>query len=503
MKSYQLFYRVLLLSLIFTSQLIAQTADRNHIEEVITKADIEFNIQFLAADEFLGRDTGTQELKIAARYIATWFERYGVEKAPGHDSYFQNIPFERLTAPTQATITIGDSVYTHRRNFLAMNRARGEITAPFVILPHATQEELEGHDVTGKIVISDAGLPGQSSPQQYFGSMQNKRAWAEEAGAVAVIELLPNLQIPWDFLVNFLGGDRLALDEGNDDDSGSIPHIWMNATQQNVKEVFESLAGSHADIQLLGEAAQKLFSYNVIGVIEGTDPELKEEYILLSAHYDHTGVVSGHPEPITSEYIFNGARDNAVGTVGVMSAAKYLAQNPPKRSVLLAAWTAEEIGLLGSRYFSDHPLVPLEQIVYNLNIDGAGYNDTTKVTVIGLGRTDADPEMIAAAEAFGLEAIPDPVPEQNLFDRSDNVNFARNGIPAPTYSMGLTAFDEEIGQYYHQTADTYDTINFNYVTGYIRSFIMAAQSIANRDTAPFWLPGDVYEEAGKRLYNKD
>jgi len=229
---------------------------------------------------------------------------------------------------------------------------------------------------------------------------------------------------------------------------------------------------------------------------------LKDEYLLLSAHYDHIGVVGGHPEPITSEYIFNGARDNAVGTAGVLAAGKYLSQNPPKRSVILAAWTAEEIGLLGSNYFAENPMIPLEQIVYNLNIDGAGYNDTTKVTVIGLGRTEADPEMKAAAGSFGLEAIPDPVPEQNLFDRSDNVSFARKGIPAPTYSMGLTAFDEEINYYYHQVTDEPHTLNYDYVTAYIRSFVLAAQKIANRDEAPFWLPGDVYEEAGVELYNR-
>jgi Zn-dependent M28 family amino/carboxypeptidase len=214
------------------------------------------------------------------------------------------------------------------------------------------------------------------------------------------------------------------------------------------------------------------------------------------------GVASDHPDPISSEYIYNGARDNAVGTTGVIEAAKYFSQNPPRRSVLLAAWTAEERGLLGSGYFAENPMVPLNQIIYNLNIDGAGYNDTTKVTVIGLGRTEADDDMASAAAAFGLEAIPDPVPEQNLFNRSDNVHFARAGIPAPTYSMGLTAFDDEINYYYHQTTDEPHTLNYEYVTAYIRSFVLAAQNIADRDEAPFWLPGDEYKEAGKELYNR-
>ena len=221
---------------------------------------------------------------------------------------------------------------------------------------------------------------------------------------------------------------------------------------------------------------------------------------MLSAHYDHVGVRPGEE---SGDFIYNGARDNAVGTAGIMAAAAWFSEHPPKRSVIFAAWTAEEKGLLGSRYYADNPAIPLEQTVYNLNIDGAGYNDTTKVTVIGLGRTEADPQLTAAAEAFGLEAIPDPVPEQNLFDRSDNVNFATRGIPSPTYSMGLTAFDEEINYYYHRVTDEAETLDFDYVTAYIRSFVYAAHLIGNADKAPFWLPGDKYEPAGVELYSKE
>ena len=493
---------LILLSLIFSTPILSQSADADHIKEAVSQADVEFNIYFLAADEFLGRDTGTQELKIASRYIATWFQTHGIVTAPGYDSYFQNVPFHRLRAPERGAVAFGDSTFTLNRDFVALNSERGSFNAPFIVLEYGSREELSEQNVEGKIVITATGLQGQTSPQQFFYSAGQKREWAKEAGAVALIELFSTRQLPWQFLVNFLGGDRVALYEGGDDEEGSIPHLWMNATQADIKGFLTESDAESANFELIGEEPEKFYSRNVIGIIEGTDPELKDEYLLLSAHYDHIGVVGGHPEPITSEYIFNGARDNAVGTAGVLAAGKYLSQNPPKRSVILAAWTAEEIGLLGSNYFAENPMIPLEQIVYNLNIDGAGYNDTTKVTVIGLGRTEADPEMKAAAGSFGLEAIPDPVPEQNLFDRSDNVNFARQGIPAPTYSMGLTAFDDEINYYYHQVTDEPHTINYDYVTAYIRSFVLAAQKIANRDEAPFWLPGDVYEEAGVELYNR-
>jgi len=213
--------------------------------------------------------------------------------------------------------------------------------------------------------------------------------------------------------------------------------------------------------------------------------------------------VGVRPGEEIGDFIYNGARDNAVGTAGIMAAAAFFAENPPKRSIIFAAWTAEEKGLLGSRYYAEKPAISLGQTVYNLNIDGAGYNDTTKVTIIGLGRTEADSELTAAAEAFGLEAIPDPVPEQNLFDRSDNVNFASRGIPSPTYSMGLTAFDEEINYYYHRVTDEAETLDFDYVTSYIRSFVYAAHLIGNAEEAPFWLPGDKYEPAGIELYGRE
>lgn len=493
----------LFLGLLTAQSIVAQSSLIDQINREVSQNDIEFNIYFLASDEFLGRDTGTQELDIASRYIATWFQIHGIDKVDGVDSYFQHVPLERFKGPDEITFDVSGTTYVKNSDLLSINDYRGEIEGPTIFLEYATEEELSENSVEGKIVIAKAGLPGQLSPQQLFGSTRNKSQWVEAAGAIGLIEIYATPQLPWQFLVNFLSGDRMDLAD-LEGDSGEIqsgmPHLWINGNRENVASHLSEHSGSQAVITVTGPGNQQISSRNVIGVLEGTDPDLKNEYILLGAHYDHVGVVANHPEPITSEYIFNGARDNAVGTAGILAAAKFLAENRPKRSVIFAAWTAEEQGLLGSRYFADNPMIPLEQIVYNLNIDGAGYNDTTKVTVIGLGRTEADEDLKASANAFGLTAIPDPVPEQNLFDRSDNVSFAVNGIPAPTYSMGLTAFDDEINYYYHQTTDEPHTLNFEYITQYIRSFVLASLKIANTPVAPFWLPGDVYEPAGLELY---
>lgn len=509
MKSFQdlnsvinIYGLMILLMFIFVSYqpLTAQILDPERIAGEIPQSDVELNIYFLAADEFLGRDTGTHELDIAARYIATWFQVHGIEMVEGHHSYFQDVPLQRLAPPEMISFSVGDSTYHINEDLVLFNNYRGELQAPVIFLEYADREELDLHDVTGKIVIANAGLPGRTSPQEMFMNTGQKNEWVSNAGAEGLIELYNNPMLPWQILVNFLGGERVSLDSSEGNGETTMPHFWMNGNVENRISYLKEESGATGSLEIIGEGTESFTSRNVIGVLRGTDPELMNEYILLGAHYDHVGVVDGHPEPITSEYIFNGARDNAVGTAGIISAARYFSKYPPRRSVIFAAWTAEEVGLLGSRYYADNPLIPLEQTVYNLNIDGAGYNDTTKVTVIGLGRTEADEELIAAAAAFGLEAIPDPVPEQNLFDRSDNANFARVGIPAPTYSMGVTAFDDEINYYYHQVTDEPHTIDYAYVTCYIRSFVLAAELIANRDEAPFWLPGDVYEQAGIELY---
>ena len=171
-------------------------------------------------------------------------------------------------------------------------------------------------------------------------------------------------------------------------------------------------------------------------------------------------------------------------------------------SVLFIALTAEEKGLLGSAWYAAHPLIPLEQTVFNLNTDGAGYNDTTVVTAIGLERTSAEATIKAASEVSGLEAIVDPVPEQNLYVRSDNVSFAQQGIPAVNFAPGTTAFDAEIMKHYHQVSDEAETLNFSYVEKYCEAYTRAAEQIANLPATPFWTKDDKYEAVGRELYGR-
>ena len=242
--------------------------------------------------------------------------------------------------------------------------------------------------------------------------------------------------------------------------------------------------------------------YNVAARIEGRDPERRAEFVVLMAHFDHVGAgMHNGPGATPADSIFNGARDNAMGVAALLGAAEALAARPPARSVLLLALTAEEHGMLGSRYYADHPLVPLAQTVYALNTDGAGYADTSAVTIVGLGRTTDDEALYAAAAAYGVEVVPDPAPEQNLFDRSDNVSFARKGVPAPTISGGFRSFsDPGILRYYHRPQDEVGDFDFDYLRRFAQVFTRAARNVADLPDRPRWAEGDPYEEAARALY---
>ncbi|EON77095.1 hypothetical protein ADIS_2405 [Lunatimonas lonarensis] len=470
-------------------------AQKAAIEQQIQREEAISHFRFLASDELKGRDPARPEMDIAAKYIAEQFQRYGakpLEEAPG---YFQAVPFRYSAPPRSGEITLAGKSISHGEDMLVLDGPDIAGSYDFIILGYGLESDYAGKDVSGKMVVVRVGQPNRLSPSDLFAAGREKLALAKSKGAAGVIEMYNVPTTPWSLLVNYLNKPQLTLDL---DPAGgeAIPYMWVkDLTGELIQEI--SARPSKVDAVVIGKQNRKIIGKNVLAYIEGSDPTLKSEYVMLSAHYDHLGVGTPNAE---GDSIYNGARDNAVGTVAVINAAKFFAQHPPKRSILLCAWTAEEKGLLGSAYFANNPLVPLNKVVYNLNIDNAGYNDTSIVTVIGLGRTSADPLIEAAVSEFGIRAIADPAPEQGLYDRSDNVNFARKGIPAPTFSLGFTAFDDKIARHYHQVSDEVGNFDLDYAMLYWKSYLLSAQKIANEPTPPRWKEGDKYEEAAKALY---
>jgi len=452
------------------------------------------HVWFLASDELRGRETGSPEIDIAASYIASQYRKYGIK--PFNGSYYQIIPLLSIQPPKIGELTFDGKSKLIGKDFVAVQAVQISAESDVVFLDYGMPEDLTKKKVENKIVVVKSGKPGDSNLRTALGAGRDKRATVLKYGAKALIELFDGEQQNWERIRGYLHRSILSADAP---EKGGFPHLLMNDPNGEMADYFGASRKPQMKIELGDQIISPLPSKNVVGVIEGTHPELKNEYILLSAHYDHIGIKSGTNG---EDSIYNGARDNAIGVAAILSAAQSLAEKAAKRSILLLACTGEEKGLLGSRYYANNPPVELNKIVYNLNIDGGGYNDITKVSVMGLNRTSAAKLLKASAVAFGLEAFADPAPEQNLFDRSDNVSFAAKGIPAPTYSTGFTSFDDEIMKYYHQVTDNTESLDFNYISLYFKAYSLAARSIANMEVTPFWLPGDKYEEAGKKLYGR-
>lgn len=465
-------------------------AQKQSIEAQFSAQEAIAQFTYLSSDALMGRDPIRAEMKLAYTYIAQELKKAGAKPLPGANGYYQDIPFTLSSPPSRGSVKMGDFTFSQGQNLLVLDGNSFSGTVEVVDLGFGSAEEFAGKEVKGKIVITNVGAPNKFSPNQLFSEGRAKALRASEAGAVALIERFNVPSVPWQLVAGFLNRSQLGLDQGQ---ASTLPYLWI----EDVKNQVNGTKVSEAQLAIEGKETRKIDGKNVVAWIEGSDPALKKEYVLLSAHYDHVGVGSPDAE---GDSIYNGARDNAVGTVAVLNAARYLVKNPPKRSILIALWTAEEKGLLGSAYFANNPLVPLNQIVYNLNIDNAGYNDTSLITVIGLGRTNADFLISEAAAEFGLTAKADPSPEQGLYDRSDNVNFARKGIPAPTFSLGFTAFDDQINQYYHKAGDEVESFDLGYAQGYWKAYILATQKIANWSETPRWITGDKYEQASKQLY---
>ncbi len=481
---------LLFAGLVCSPALFAQKLD---IEKRFASKDAISQFTYLASDALMGRDPIRPEMKLAYTFIAQELEKAGAKPLPGANGFFQDIPFNLSSPPTKGSVQMGDFSFSQGQNLLVLEGNSFSGTYEVVEVGFGSVEEFAGKDLKGKIAISNVGAPNKFSPNQLFAEGRAKAKRAKEAGAVALIERFNVPSVPWQLVSGFLNRPQMGLDQG---EASNLPYLWV----EDLKNQLTGTNLGNATLAIEGKVNRKIDGKNVLAMIEGTDSQLKNEYILLSAHYDHVGV--GTPDA-EGDSIFNGARDNAVGTVAVLNAAQYFAKNPPKRSILFALWTAEEKGLLGSAYFANNPLIPLNQIVYNLNIDNGGYNDTSIITVIGLGRTTADFLINEAVAEFGLTAKADPSPEQGLYDRSDNVNFARKGIPAPSFTLGFTAFDDEINKYYHKAADEVESFDLNYAQLYWKSYILSAQKIANWSQKPQWTAGDKYEEVGKKLYGNE
>lgn len=494
----------LLLLLLGLQTVYGQAVQDQLPEFQLDKNEVEAQLRFIASDELMGRRTGSVGNNIAARFIASHLEALGYRSPKGADHYFQRINFAASHPPLEGSLQLGAKSFTLGKDLIILQGEKKVIKAEAVYADYGWVDEAGGRndyqdlDVDGKVVVVLSGLPDSNDPTAVFAAMTTKRKLAAERGAVALIEVY-TLSYPWKFFRNFFSRERIEpMDEPSPE---GLIHAWIQAADKSEIEALKNEGNLSVELASGAGSFKSLASQNVIGVLEGTDAKLKNEYLLLTAHYDHVGTgKQGGGAFGPQDSIFNGARDNGMGVVALLAGAEALAKERPKRSVIILAVTAEEMGLLGSQYYAEHPLIPLEKTIFNLNTDGAGYNTTQGAGIIGWDRTGTNEWVEKGLAAFGLEVIPDPAKEQNLFDRSDNVSFARQGVPCLTFSPGFKAFDQALMKNYHQVSDEADTVDFTYLLKFAQSFAHTARLIANADERPEWVAGDKYEAKGKALY---
>jgi Zn-dependent M28 family amino/carboxypeptidase len=472
------------------------------------------DITVLSSDDFEGRSEGTLGETRSIGYIEQQFKAAGLAPGSPDESYLQTVPVTGITSRPQAAISVGGRTLTLRAPedfvaFSAERKPRIEITSQLVfvgygvIAPEYHWDDYKGLDVRGKtlvMLINDPPVPDPNNPAQldpkmfggkamtYYGRWTYKYEIAAKLGAAAAIivhETGP-AAYPYSVVVNSWSGENFVLTSSKP--SANYPPIASWITLEKAKELF---ADAGLDFEALKKAAvspsfrpvvlnanvqfsvenrwRDIESHNVVGTLAGTDPKLKDQYVIYSAHWDHFG---WNPKLPGSKHdqIFHGAHDNASGVAALLELAhafKALPQ-PPRRSVLFIATTGEERGLLGALYYATHPLHPLRDTVANINMDGiASWGRTKDIELISAGKSTIDGTVEAQAARMGMVVEPDQHPERGSVYRADQLEFARAGVPVVFLGSGLDVIgrppgygermtQDYIAHHYHQVTDTID-----------------------------------------------
>jgi hypothetical protein len=534
---------VLALALAFPAGAVQASSDpSDSAMESIRPEAIRAHMNFLADDLLEGRGTNSRGYEIAARYMATEFESMGLTPAGDAATYLQTVPL-RSVRPDEPKSTLSivrnGNVETlvFRKDFYASGdpaRKETSVEAPVVYVgfgvtaPEQNYDDYKGIDARGKIVAMVFEAPNfESSLKAHYSSFELKVANAAAHGAVGLIVVDdPVLESLYSFKeqVRDLSrpGFRWLTREGQPNDyfpqlRGSAI-LSLGASRQlfagsghTPEEVFQAAKEGKSLVFALPLAAkihnqsklEDVSSHNVVAKLEGSDPTLKNEYVVYSAHLDHLGI----GEPVKGDGIYNGALDNASGCSILLEVARAFSKmNPrPKRSMLFVAVTGEEAGLLGSDYFSHYPTVSKDAIVANVNMDEDQMLwPLLDIIPFGAEHSTLDAVVKRAAEHLHLALSPDPMPEQVIFIRSDQYSFVKQGIPAVYPTPGLKSSDPKIDPVaifkeweetrYHQPQDDMQqpNLDFNQAVKYARFAYLCGWLIAQDPQRPAWNPHDFF-----------
>ena len=499
------------------------------------QAAMKAHVLFLASDAMRGREAGSPEYDIAAQYVASQFYAAGLKPGGDEGGYLQRVPLVAYKLEGKPEASVGGAALVHGQDFIATpNPARAEtrIAAPVVFVgwgvdaPTYGQNDFAGVDVRGKIVAVVGGAPARFDGEEraFHGSPSTKAQAAARHGAVGLL-LINNAQAearrPFASLVAYADRPRFswarpdgtaATDAPGTPQLGTLSQAgaaklfgaaWGGIAKQaaDVNARFKPVAAPGTMTIATRTSFAPTLSSNVVGLIPGADPRLRDQVVVLSAHLDHIGVDPVGTGSPTRDRINNGAMDNAMGIASLIEEAKRFKADAkqPRRTVMFLAVTAEEKGLIGSDYFAHHPTVPIGNIVADVNLDMPiltyRFED---MIVFGANRSTLGPIVRDAAASVGVTMSPDPLPEQGLFVRSDHFRFVEQGVPSVFLwpgqkGPGKAAYDAFFANDYHKPSDEV-TLPIDWSQGprFVGVNYAIARAVADADERPVWNKGDYF-----------
>jgi hypothetical protein len=533
--------------------LAAQNSSDRAAMDLATKAigpeQIRAHIRFLSDTLLQGRAPGTPGYDIAAHYVASELEGMGLHPAVS-GKWYQTVPLEKAITDAAAssfalTVNGKEQPLTDAKDYILSTwfatpagkdtKAESDVDAPIVFVgfgvtaPDQKYDDYAGVDVHGKIIATIYGAPSSfpSTERAYYSDGVIKAKNAVAHGAVGVISImLPEdwKRYPWNWLV-----PQIQMGEMHWLNKDGEPHDFFPQLKGNVllnektaealfagapKSLEEAFAAAKAGkpqgfalsatARMHTVAAQSVIqSPNIVAELKGSDPALRDQYVVYTAHVDHLGICPA----VEGDNVCHGALDNASGTASLLEIARAYARlpKPPRRSVLFVFVTGEEMGLLGSDYFAHYPTVPLKSIVANVNIDGAPgvYFSMKDVVALGSEHSTLANEVNSSAKALGYDLSPDPMPEEVLFIRSDQYSFVLQGVPAVDVTDGVKSTDPKVDGLdvvkkwlvtrYHTPLDNMDQpIDFESAAkGSVMNFLVGYE-VAQRPGVPEWNKGDFF-----------
>ena len=512
------------------------------------------HVKVLASDEFEGRAPGSKGEELSVRYLSEQFKSLGLKPGNPDGTYVQDVPLAGIRSfptlrfnvanaaePMPTLAYPGDFVASSERLVPEVKVDNSEVVfvGYGVVAPEFGWDDYKDVDVRGKTIlmlINDPPVPDPVDPSRlddatfrgkamtYYGrwSYKYEIAAAKGAAAAVIVHETGPAAYPYSVVEMSWARENFVLDTP-EKGMGAVPvRSWVTDT---VAKKLCALAGKNFDelkaaavrrdfrpVALTGatadfEVKQRVRSFksrNVVGRLDGTDPKLKDEWVIYSAHWDHLGK---HPE-LSGDNIFNGALDNASGCAELLALAKAHAARPegPRRSLLFIGTTAEEAGLLGAKYYAEHPLYPLAKTLADLNIDGVNIiGRTHDLQDISSGQTSLSDQLAAAAARQGREVRPDAESEKGYFYRADQFEFAKVGVPSLYTGSGVEAIGKPAGygqarkndytaHHYHQPSDEV-TPDWD-LAGAVedtRLLFEVGLEVANGDKFPEWKPGTEFK----------